>query len=57
MSKKRRKKKKKKGIPGNGLGPWQHHGAMGHSTRTKSKREHQIKEHKKEKRNGYERSL
>jgi len=61
MSKKRkrrhRKKKKKPakpGIPGCGLGPHQQVSPMGHATCTKTPRDKQISEQRKEKQQGYE---
>lgn len=59
MSKKRKARRRKKkpakpGIPGCGLGPHQEVSPMGHATATKTPRDKQIREQRKEKQQGYE---
>lgn len=55
MSKRRRKRKRKKpGIPGCGLGAHQEVSPMGHATRTKTRRDQQIRQQRKQKQQGYQ---
>lgn len=47
-------KRRKRGRPGNGIGPHQQVSAMGHATRTKSKREMRLREDRRARQKGWD---